>query len=514
MSIDIKPIRDFFPYIDDPANIFYSKLKTYFCSLAPSYLHVKALDRVHRVVHLHLPFTDHVWKVKEDLRNIPSEVYEGLSSHKIYNGYALLTFNKYNKVSSETTTSGEVIPVDEYTLGFSKVDKHLSYYESSEKVLLISDTLNYVCIGLRVSETLMQMGTLVDFLPVDKTQYKENYLSVYKPIIGRKIHFTKGLQDKWSWDLYDIDSNYNETLIDSSSIDDGNNFSCTSCNYSHHWPITYGPSIDHPASLTFCKNSFDPPYEENASEYTITIMEKAFAKDSYTADIRMYNYSDYYIDDRGLGSFDDLKMLFSKLRIGYKKRPYTHSGGYRPLRTFYAEELLLALCFILNINFRFLYSDRLPVNNNDINYFTLHSNHGEIYLKLVNRITTTDGRSINIPTLFPSTPLDQIASVYYGEPFDDSTSTISMGANTVPLVQNTFGYAYRSPFDRFRSTNADLLYYISNALMEYNPYIDNGTIHPSIHIMNWHDYILNSPSLTSSTYLLSSSVLKEISYYD
>ena len=256
MPDNIKPLSSLFPLIDDPANIFYSKLKNIFLSYPTTFLHVKAVNRTERVVEIHFPFSTQVWKVKQDIRTLPEEVSSDMANLIIsnYNAYVLVDFTKTHKKNTENTTSGEVIPVDEYVLSLNRVWPNLRFYKSKEKVIITEDSSTHISVGFKVGDRLeVRTGGLFDFFPVEKSGIKDEFKAIYKPIIGRRIHFHKvvsGVLTFWKWDLYDVDSNLEVHLLDSMTVDSSNpdpvNFntiqdSQKSCGYNVVWPICYGP---------------------------------------------------------------------------------------------------------------------------------------------------------------------------------------------------------------------------------------------------------------------------------
>lgn len=458
--MSIETLSTLFPLIDDPVNIFYSRLKSFFLSQFPSFLQVKCLNRVKSLVEIHLPYTSQIWKVKFDSRKLPTSVTEGLDQGKTYGVYAEIVLNKTRLANYETTMSGEEIPVDEIIYSINNIYNSPRYIESKERVLVEVRTTS-ISIFVRICNTLTRYSRYF-YEGLDKTSYKDTYTSLYKPVIGRKIRFYSEdrtdiehgqVVELWQWDLYDIDSDYNETLIDSFSVDkdSSNNIiqdSCKSCGYKYMWPLTYGPSVDHPIRLTFCKEKSSANPYDTSEPFEITVMEHSFASANDPVDIFLYPLTDAYFDNRGLCT-DPLGWVCNHIRIGTKG---DSNGDVR--RRYYKEEIALALCFLLNINFRFLYS-----------YFDAPDYLSCINIKTncVNVPQEDFGRRITVPDNMDngygytqSYALAEMAKVYFEEPFG-LQRTIDPTSTNVPLVQNSLVYGYESPFTRFRQENQNLL---------------------------------------------------------
>lgn len=474
-----KHVDSLFPVIDDPANMFYSRVRNIISSLNTTHLHVKALNRTDRLITLIFPFSTRLWKIKVDRRNIDSEVVDCLSSGNVCNGYAVICFLKAHKRTSETTSTGEIIPVDTYSLHFRGVSKELSYFQTKEKLIVADEGDDFLNLGIRISESMRIEHHLPDFEYLDNTAYKQTYKSTYRPIIGRKVVFTQTSSTviSWMWDLYDIDSDYNEILIDSSVEDYPSlrplNFvhSYSSCGFSNIWPICYGPAIDHPVSLTFCKSKSDTsPYPTGTSTVTVKVMEKEFASDEDPVDISMYKGTDYFLNNRGLVEPQYLQSFIQGFRIGYHKNTIQESD----LREYYQEEILLALCFIFNINFRHLYGASFNRQMYENTQYYRSGDH--LSILPIPTIQVDDARAnVTIPDEFTKTygqtpPISDIRNMYYLDAFNDSSvvwnTSVLNTPTAVPLIQNSFGGNLNlSPFDKFRASNLQYLLALRNAFL-------------------------------------------------
>jgi hypothetical protein len=484
MPDNIKPLSSLFPLIDDPANVFYAKLKNIFLSYPTTFLHVKALNRYTRVAEIQLPFSTRVWKVKQDVRTFPEVVTTDIDNHSTsnYNAYVIVEFFKTHKNNSETTTSGEVIPVDEYILSLQRVLKTFSFYKSKEKVIILQNDSSCVVVGFKAGDCIKKDHSLelvdsFDIYPHESKSSKEEYKGLYKPVVGRRIHFHKiesGIFTYWTWDLYDIDSELKAHLIDSVTVDfrdpDGSETimdSQKSSGYNAVWPICYGPAIDHPTSLTFTKRV---RYTPTDPDVTIEVMDNSFVPDRGSfVDISMNPNTDFVFDNRGLfiRSKTDLIDCLRDIRF-YPRRHYTRRTQY------YREEILLALCFIFNINFRHLYTNIFMGYPSSIRYFSgVFGTQADPHRFIGKTRVSMDHKTLNIPSTlrFSSTavvPLNDISNMY-NSALPGFSMVASVGDNTAALIQNSFSYNYvntTSPFDRFRTANLDYLVKFRDAFKE------------------------------------------------
>ena len=98
-------LDSFFPLIDDPANIFFSKLRNIFTKSLFQTLHTKAIHRVRREVSLSFQGMGRIIKKVYDLRNLKIED-EGKSL------YLCFPMGRNILSNMDTTVAGEEVPVN------------------------------------------------------------------------------------------------------------------------------------------------------------------------------------------------------------------------------------------------------------------------------------------------------------------------------------------------------------------------------------------------------------------
>lgn len=347
----------FFPNIDDPANIFFSKLRNIFTTSYIQNLHVKALSRVKREINLSILGMGRKIRKVYDIRYLKPED-EGKSLY--------LTFKMGRKTvsTSDTTTAGEEIPVKyyEYYLKnnrqkFSIEDHNETFLfniqEDEENLDLDFDVLikvgsiqkrkipDFITSGSPLR--LMQQGNQFDTLDLYGVDYKDYRLTndgMYRNRIGWKWEITLNLsldtsqpisfQQFASWKLYCIDSDLKETLIDDSSLHEGKG------NYSRMWATQYGPSIDHPVQLYTYNTLVD-------NVLTLYVVERGYesfigpSKTSTSLSAKMFYDTEPFCNTRGFVP-EYFEYLFRGLKV---------SSGVK------LEMAILIYSYIINMNIRY-----------------------------------------------------------------------------------------------------------------------------------------------------------------
>lgn len=350
-------LDSFFPLIDDPANIFFSKLRNIFTKSLFQKLHTKALDRVRREVSLSFLGMGRVIKKVYDLRNLKPED-EGK------NLYLLFSMGRDLLNNIDTTVAGEEIPVNYILYYLKNHSPKFTLIDKEDTVLISTDSLDYTDLSLYIRVGKIQkmpyrekfifpnyssMGNMIsqdalynllDITGTDFTEYKPTQVGCYRNRIGWKwvINLSLSLdttqkisfQQFASWQLYCIDSDMRESLIDDSSLSENKG------NYSYIWATQYGPSIDHPTQLyTYSE------VENNV--ITIYVVERGYERfidglERYAApDAKMYYEAEPFCNTRGY-----VPEYFEYLFRGLKLRaslPY--------------ETAILIYSYIINMNIRY-----------------------------------------------------------------------------------------------------------------------------------------------------------------
>lgn len=350
-------LDSFFPLIDDPANIFFSKLRNIFTKSLFQKLHTKAIDRVRREITFSVSGMGRIIKKVYDIRNLKPED-EGKSL------YLYFSMGKKILNNIDTTVAGEEIPVDYILYYLKNHSPKFSVVDREETILLNNTFLGdtdlelYIRVG-KIQKKPYQWGFLFsknnpmedmvdhnatyDFLDIagtDFTKYKSTQVGCYRNRIGWKWVITLSLsldtsqpisfQQFASWQLYCIDSNMVESLIDDSSLTENKG------NYNYIWATQYGPSIDHPVQL-------------------------------YTYSIQANNVLTIYVVERGYERFIEGLHEHSapSAKMYYETEPFCNTRGFVPEYMEYLfrglklrsslkyEEAILLYAYIINMNIRY-----------------------------------------------------------------------------------------------------------------------------------------------------------------
>ena len=213
-----------FPLIDDSANIFYSKLKTLFFSTATNRPIVERISRIRYRVTFN---SSNGYAIKGTINlsspDLKTEVQQA-GDTPIYL-YVRVYFYTTLQSTQEITTTGEVIPVDEKKIYASGSFQPFDYNTlvrttpvTDEDVCLIDSQREkeaYLLVGrLHLWNQLVVLEPTFPYADYkETTQYPLTFETLYKPDIGRKWVVTKS---PYRWDMYSIDTDGNEYLIDSS----------------------------------------------------------------------------------------------------------------------------------------------------------------------------------------------------------------------------------------------------------------------------------------------------------
>lgn len=361
MLDNFKPLSSVFPLIDDPANIFYSRLKTIFQSsydLCPKLI---KKSRVRYTVRLDLPTFSPIEK-QIDLRSLNKELESLDPANNSVCMFLVLDISFSLRKTIETTTSGETIPVDEkyatlfsdhhsrghiipsieyYNYTPSGRDSHILIDLDNEKIaFLVCKVLStgyYKGLYLLSQNSYSYMHTISSTYANAKCE--ESFDTIYRPIIGMKWRISK---DYSSWYLFSIDSNFNEVLIDSSS---------TTYSQSGLLPIQQSHYQDHPVYLTFdIRKPYDRVFEYE-DYYDIKVIEQDYVKGS------IRNVFTYGLSEDLLYSAHDPSNLDHLL----KDIRFITEGLHK-------EEVILSLVYILGLDIRFFLLNKSDskVNYDDI----------------------------------------------------------------------------------------------------------------------------------------------------
>ena len=213
----IQSINNIFPLIDDPANIFYSKIKQWFKLQSNFHLHCKAVSRVDRVIEASFMGLSRTYSCK-------FKTYKVLKEEDIGNYlYIRFTFVASHKTLQELTTSGESIPVsisDFYIL------------EDHPKPIVLTNTTDTILYELvdkdtpydkphyhvyfRVNKVYKNEYSLLDIENTEIDYDELHFEDSYRPSVGRLWVLRSPDQDTskhycdadtlCSWELYNVDS--------------------------------------------------------------------------------------------------------------------------------------------------------------------------------------------------------------------------------------------------------------------------------------------------------------------
>jgi hypothetical protein len=342
-TMALESLRKIFPLIDDPANIFYSKIKQWFQIQSNFHLHCKATSRVDRVVEAKFNGISRPYNCKFRTHEFLKEEDIG---HYLYIQY---TFLIYNKTNQEITTSGESIPVDIWDMFITELDPIPKVLHDQDNVVIIEPNGSlYYNVYIRVNKVFRNSSSQLDILGTeidyDELHYEDAYrmsvgrLWVIKPPVSDTTKQYCYLDTLLSWELYNIDSDNHYTLIDKSNTPP-DDFGAT-----HMWPFQYGPGIDHEAKF-YCNQSIGRhPYvtlPNNTFWIEVREGEWLSPKMSYYFFARVTDKAFPFLNTRGLVPYY-LYYLF--LGLVFSK---TNSN-------ICAESIFLLYLYICNMNPRYL----------------------------------------------------------------------------------------------------------------------------------------------------------------
>jgi hypothetical protein len=442
--MSIKPITELFPLIDDPANQFYSKLKSLYLSFMQAKASIKRNNRNKYTIIVNYPNISYSLECVIDVREIKKEI-EALEAPSNKNVFLYAKVECVKKIVSneETTTVGEVIPVNEYAL-YNNLNVHNSnllgyslqvFSIGNEEKVLIEETNTRVYIYIlvcRVDYSLLQ--------DLNLKPEKEEYVSLYKPEIGRHWELTRS-GNTTQWNLYAIDSNFDEILLDSSDVE----FT------SEKLPAPQmAPYIDHRVSLCF-----ESPASNNPDNIVnLYIYEKEYLEDYRHEKVKRSRSTDYqcranmkmyYRAEEVLysaHSWEHLEYLFSSIKFRENERVVF--GRY--LRR---EMIFLALSYITGLNIRFFF--------NDFGNYTCEHKYECMYYSptRVSKSSFGSGSALLQSSIRDAYP--GLSSWDYVSPTLDYT--------VVPILQNTLGYSPRTVYDRYFVFNEIFLYRMKGGML-------------------------------------------------
>lgn len=421
MPDNIKSLSSLFPLIDDPANIFYSNLKSLYFSFIRGKAELKRISRTRYSITVSYPNITEPLVRLIDIRDIKKEeeTFTVLPGQTLYL-YAKIRVAKVNVTNEELTTSGESIPVKEYYLSCSSDNK---YYFMEYSLLLFTGTPERILIDNNNSHIYYLVCPVQNLYNNTMTPEEEDYTSLYKPEIGRHWELFKNGEDT-EWRLYSIDSDFNEILIDDSSVTFTQNKLPS---------VQIGPYVDHRVSLCFKKiakanNAYDLYVYEK--EY---LEEKRYIEVKYSRSTDYQNYANmklYYRAEEVLysaHSYNNLEYLISSIK--FRETPGKVWGTDLLKR----ELVFLALSYVMGINIRFFFKSFGSYD--DDTYDTYNYSPTKIkYSDFDSSLPVIVG---SVQTAFPSFT----SWNYYS---DNDHNYVS-----VPIMQNTLGFSTRSIYDRY-----------------------------------------------------------------
>lgn len=449
-------INSLFPLIDDPANIFYSKLKQWMLMEGSYHLTCKALARTLFEITCSFKGMSRVYKYTLDTRELSLEndidkyVYFGLTLKRLY------------ITTEENTTSGYAIPTKWSALGLKENKPKIKVVTNYNTNVFIEENLDYDTSEYTKDEfnLYFYVGKLVRFakydaqIPSNKIEYesldidtasrkdmKVSFNTLYRRSVGRewKLYPSQAIQSADSsyansvirWELYDIDSDNNSTLIDSSD----NTFS--SFGYSNTFATQYGPSLDHLASFV-CENKVIT--SGSSTICSIKVLERDKRKHYNTPLFaRMNKECEPFCNTLGLSP-----VMFEHLFNGL----HLNKSVGSPHVEYYKETIILLLSYITNVNIRWFierrYGNGATMWGNLVNIASDNTYKDDwSYLELVPNESIYKNVFVNNffsgyqNTSFGSLLSSDSASSYYNL-YNTSPSTDSSNPDTnLPIVQNS-----------------------------------------------------------------------------
>lgn len=427
-----KPIIDLFPLIDDPANLFYSKLKSLYYSFMEAKVDLVRNSRCKYTITVTYPNVAKPLVRVIDIRDIKKKVQSlDVPDDKSEYLYARIKISKTSITNTETTTSGESIPVDEYSIQCLVGEDAVSpiFLDYSIQVLSSSDDIRPLIEedegNIYIHLFVCQINSR--FILRDLEPEKEDYLSLYKPEIGRHWKLYRE-NNSTKWEIYSIDSDFEEILIDSSSVE----FT------QEKLPAPQmAPYIDHCVNLHFIMN-------EDSGNYDLYVYEKEYLEDRIKEDVKYANSSDYKrianmkIFHRAEEvlysgySWENLDYLFSSIKF----RECSHNGEFDSFGTILKREMIfLALSYITGLNIRFFFTD-----------FSPYSCEARFY-------TYTDSPCrLNFLPAGGSTLLEDSINTTYSTLVNWSYYS-NTSYTAIPILQNTLGFSTLTVYDRYYAYN-------------------------------------------------------------
>ena len=345
-------IRNIFPLIDDPANIFYSKIKQWMQLQTNFHLHCKAVSRVDRVVEASFMGISRTYKTK-------FKTYEVLKEEDIGQYlYICYTFVASSKVTEENTSSGERIPVDIGDIYILEDSPKPFVLEGYSDNILYEEKPNTTkpCyyLYIRVDKIYKNEYSQLDIENTEIDYCELHFEDAYRKSVGRLwsiknrpqiLNTKKSILDNYvSWELYNVDSDNNYTLIDTSETIP------QTFGASILWPVQYGAGLDHRAKFISCYSQSDHPFVNLGDhDFWFEVREsnwplyKENLSGNICADLR--EDADPFLNTRGI-----VPSLFPSLFKGLSFRSFDHSSPYYPS----VECVVLLLSYICNMNPRYL----------------------------------------------------------------------------------------------------------------------------------------------------------------
>lgn len=396
---NMKSVTEFFPLIDDPANVFYSKLKNIFLYSAQLKPTIYDLNRVKRTIEFNICGETHIIRKNYDARKIHlDESIRGTFA------YLPLLF-KTNLLKKDTTIGGELVDVNVGRIKFNRIvsnyTKSTKYnnldgfvqtsnlpflfinFDSTRinefneiKILerLIDNTHEELIIGLPLG--IVGLDTKKDLydisiLPYDNpttdifykhnlSRYKDDYRSIYRPVIGRKFVVNESTNES-KWYLYDIDSNYEEILIDSYDNEP------VYYNQSNRWAYYYGNMISSTNKLRLFHS------ESENHIYSFIVVDSLYGKD--------------YVGE-GTKEIALIHKQINRINYYLENDIQVPAGSIRPIDKYFDNKVeydIIIDCYLTNINIRYYLlsyfdeSTRVPRFQNDESCYTFTDSLGELY---------------------------------------------------------------------------------------------------------------------------------------
>ncbi len=364
-TTELKSIHNIFPLIDDPMNIFYSKIKQWLQLNSNFHLHCKAVSRVERVVECSFNGISRTYKAKFNTITLLKE--EDIDQYL----YIRFIFIAKSKETFELTTSGENIPVyisDLYIKENSPVPVILKdqsatiLYEKTPKDS-VSDPDEYY-VYIRVNKVYRNEYSQLDIQSTEIAYDELHFEDMYHQSVGRLWVINKRpsvltdkkseLDNNYEWKLYNIDSDNNYTLIDSSDTTP-ELFGATII-----WPAQYGPGLDHISSF-ICFNNYSRdipiamrPQSELTEGYSYwsVVREGDFFYGRSPSFFSVTEKAKPFLSTRGV-----VPAFFPYLYNGLVYKGENHS-------TTSTEDVVLLLSYICNMNLRYILCglDKDPIN--------------------------------------------------------------------------------------------------------------------------------------------------------